>query len=958
MYRAAQAASHPGGPSLFTDLVHQLAEILRSATVFIAVFSDESRQEMHTLAALLDGIPLENVNYPLAGSPCALVVGRGFRYMARGVATEFPQGAMFGAKGMDSYAAYPLNDSNGTPIGLLAAMDRKPIADAALAEALLKIFAGRIVAEIERSRADEALRVAALAVSSGHGESVFSELVRYLAILLHVDVAFIARHEAGEQLNMRMMAMVCNGQPVPHGRYALDTSPCARVLGQGFRAFPTGLRELFPDDQNAAVLGMDSFAGFPLVDRQGHPLGTVGVASRQPLANLERVESMLQIFAVRAGAELEQLHAHEALRRSEASYRAIFESAEDAIFVHDWDTGEVLDVNPKACEAYGYSRDELKRIALNEICVDMALLTRGQGRERIQLAKLGRCPPFEWQRRNKDGSLHWDEVRLKPAQIDGKPHILAFTREITEYKAALAAVQAREEQYRAVFEGSADALAIWSRDLRIVEVNRAFTRTYGFEREDVIGTVLDQRIEPAGRAQRERLIRAALEGQEGLMEAEGMRKDGNLFDVELRYLPIAYAGEAHVLAVARDLSARRAAESERALLEAQLRQAQKMEAIGQLTGGIAHDFNNILTSIMGYLVLGQERAQTLADATLVRQLGSAQQASQRARDLVAQMLAFARRQQGERRRVALAHVVQQSLQLLRSVLPTSVTVDAASSVDEGGLHVDADPVQLEQVLFNLCINARDAIEGHGWIRVRLQPADGGWHCASCRKHVGHGPWVALSVADSGSGVAPAAMERLFEPFFTTKEVGRGSGMGLAIVHGIVHEHGGHIDVQTRAGVGTEFRVLLPLAGPAMVEPPPGRAPLGVAAPLPRLSGRVMVVEDDPMVGDFMAELLSGWGLEVLLLRDPLAAAAWLEDSANTLDLMITDQTMPGLTGLELSQRASAARPGLPVLLYTGNAEVADAAETRARGVRAVLRKPLEPDTLRALVQRWVDMPAG
>jgi CheY-like chemotaxis protein len=262
------------------------------------------------------------------------------------------------------------------------------------------------------------------------------------------------------------------------------------------------------------------------------------------------------------------------------------------------------------------------------------------------------------------------------------------------------------------------------------------------------------------------------------------------------------------------------------------------------------------------------------------------------------------------------------------------------------------------VLLNLCINARDAIEGHGWIRVRLQPADGGWHCASCRKHVGRGPWVGLSVADSGSGVAPAAMERLFEPFFTTKEVGRGSGMGLAIVHGIVHEHGGHIDVQTSAGAGTEFRVLLPLAGPAMAEPPPGRALLGVAAPLPRLSGRVMVVEDDPMVGGFMAELLSGWGLEVVLLRDPLAAAAWLEDGANALDVLITDQTMPGLTGLELSQRASAARPGLPVLLYTGNAEVANAAETRARGVRAVLRKPLEADTLRALLQRWVAMPVG
>jgi hypothetical protein len=304
-------------------------------------------------------------------------------------------------------------------------------------------------------------------------------------------------------------------------------------------------------------------------------------------------------------------------------------------------------------------------------------------------------------------------------------------------------------------------------------------------------------------------------------------------------------------------------------------------------------------------VLGQERAQVMNDATLVRQLGSAQAAAQRARDLIAQMLAFARRQGSERRRVALVPVVQESLHLLRSVLPASITLDAALSGDDHNLHVDADPVQLEQVLFNLCINARDAIEGHGWIRVRLQHADGGWHCASCRRRVDRGHWVALSVADSGSGVGPETMERLFEPFFSTKEVGRGSGMGLAIVHGIVHDHGGHIDVQTRAGVGTEFRVLLPLVDLSTTIAPSVPAGVGPTTSLPHLSGRVMVVEDDPMVGDFMAELIGGWGLEVLLLRDPLAAAAWLEDSANMLDLLITDQTMPGLTGLELSQRACA-----------------------------------------------------
>ena len=165
MYRAAQAVAGAGGAGTMPALVHELAQILHAATVFVAVFTDDSRSTLRTLAAVLDGKLLHNFDYPLQGSPCAQVVGRDFRFVARGVAAEFTPGTMFAAKGMDSYAAFPLNDSDGTPLGLLVAMDRKPIADATLAEALLKIFAGRIVAEIERSRADEALRAAALAVS-------------------------------------------------------------------------------------------------------------------------------------------------------------------------------------------------------------------------------------------------------------------------------------------------------------------------------------------------------------------------------------------------------------------------------------------------------------------------------------------------------------------------------------------------------------------------------------------------------------------------------------------------------------------------------------------------------------------------------------------------------------------------------------------------------------------------
>jgi PAS domain S-box-containing protein len=1195
MFRAAQAVARSGGPQLFAELVRELADTLRVATVFIAVFSDETHRQMRTLAVVLDGRVLRNFDYPLEGSPCAHVVGRAFRHVVRGVASEFPPGSLFGAKGMDSYAAFPLFDSAGTALGLLVAMDRQPIADAALAEALLKIFAGRMVAEIERSHVDEAFRSAALAVSGTRGDSVFAELVRLLAAILRVEVAFISRLETHEPQVLRMLAMQCDQQMLQDMRYPVQGTPCEAVLGQRFRVYPDRLQQLFPDDTDAGFEGIVSYAGYPLLGQDGAALGTVAVASRSPLVHVERIESVLQIFAVRAAAEIERMRATEALRKSEASYRAIFEAAEDAIFIHDWDSGAVVDVNPKACSNYGYTAQELKRLSVADVSSNEPPYDARHALQHLQQAKLGRCPPFEWRRRSKDGSLHWDEVRLKPVQIDGRRHILAFTREITEHKAALAALRSSEEQYRAAFDGSSDAMVLWNREVRIVDVNRAFVGLYGYVRDEVLGQGFGSRIPEEAIAARVAMIRQALAGREGVLETQGVRKDGRVFDIELRYLPIRYGGESHVLAVgrditerkrseqalrdseaqyraifnasadalvlrdagfrivdvnatyermsglphaevlgldriianpaevaptiralhtralagdavemeapflhrdgtrydielrgvpihhrgqphvlyigrditerkraeaalrdseeqyraifnasadglvlrdqhyravdvnpaylamsgytreevllakrvltqmdpaiqqrhleqhgrilhgervrfevvgtrkdgsqfavevsampltyrgaphvlyaARDISERRAAEAQRTELELQLRQAQKMEAIGQLTGGIAHDFNNILTSVIGYLVLGQERAAALGDERLQRQLDKAHLAAQRARELIAQMLAFARRQRGERRVLPLAPLVRQTLQLLRSTLPTSVAVNALLPDDDAGARVEADAVQLEQVLFNLCINARDAIGAAGLIKVRLRESRIAFTCASCRAQLPTAKWVELSVADNGSGISAGTLERMFEPFFSTKEVGRGSGMGLAMVHGIVHDHGGHVVVETAPQAGSVFRVLLPPAQgrmPAEAEPPAQAAAGGP------LAGRVMVVDDETMVGDFMAELLEGWGLQVVLQRDPLQALAWLQQPGEALDLLITDQTMPQLSGLQLAEQAAGLRPGLPVLLYTGNAEGIDAERAKPHGVCGVLRKPVDAEALHALMQR-------
>jgi len=1174
-----------------------------------------------------------------------------------------------------------------------------------------------------------ALRRLALAATRPAGPETYQELMVEVARALQVTLAMVSVFADAQRRTMRTLAIVLNGEPVPDSvEYPLEQSPCVEVVGKGYCFMPGGVLQRYGVDRMVADLGLDAYAAFPMNDSRGQPLGLVAAMDRQTIAggDAEHAEAVLKIAALRLGAELERSAADAALRRSEASYRAIFEAAEDCIFVHDWDSGRFIDVNPKACSTYGYTRDELLRLTVGDVSSGVPPYTAQDARRWMALAREGRCPPFEWQRRNQDGSLHWDEVRLKPVTIDGRPHVLAVTRDITERKAAEEHLRDEQQRYRAIFDGSADPIVLWNRRLEVVDVNAAFERTTGYPREHVVGRHWSARADAADLRKLLPLIEGALAGREGRAVERVMRADGSLFDIELRYLPMTFAGEPHalgigrdisqalaaeqalrdseeqhrtifnaavdgmlvtdadntvvdvneaclgmhgfargellgrclldvlpaplreqcrrllpqvmagtpchfeaqtwrrdgslldveihgvpvvyggqtralvimrditqrkqsetalrdsesqyraifnasadalilwnsryervdvnvayermygwsredaigrgydlpnftpeyaaprrelvrralagetcsavlealrkdgstiltevqaipfvhrgeqhvlaiardlterraaeaqlraseeqyraifnasadalmlwdgslrrvdvnpahqrifgytrdevvgrafeglgwpeemvaqrlamvrralagepsrvelparrkdgseivtelrtipfqhrgephVLQIARDVTAQRAAEAERAALETQLRQAQKMEAIGQLTGGIAHDFNNILTSVIGYLVLAQERAERMADATMVRQLGSAQAAAQRARDLIAQMLAFARRQRGDRRVIALPPLVHQALQLLRATLPASIVLDDTTQ-DAGATlpPVRADAVQLEQVLFNLCINARDAMPRGGRITVRLVEQRGSAaRCTSCGGDAGAGRWLRLSVSDTGTGIPPAVVSRMFEPFFTTKEVGRGSGMGLAMVHGIVHEHEGHIVVDSVPGSGSHFHVLLP-AAEGEIDAPVVTAP--VVARGRRFRGRVMVVEDEPMVAGFMRELLEGWGLEVVTPPDALSALRWFDDPAQQVDLLITDLTMPQLNGLDLAHHVSVLRPQLPVLLYSGDADAVDADALRRAGVAAVLGKPVDPQPLAALLARWLPLP--
>jgi len=792
-----------------------------------------------------------------------------------------------------------------------------------------------------RKRAEEALRTAATAVSTDGGDAIFRDLTVAIARILDVDVAFISVFVDDRRTRMRTLAAMLDGKLLRNFEYDLAGTPCAQVVGRAFRMVEHGVRTEFPPNTLFGAKGMDSYAAYPLNDSAGRPIGLVATMSRAAMRDDGLAEALLRIFAARAAAEIERVRTDRALRSSEEQYRAIFNASTDALVLWDADYRRV-DVNAAYERLYGWTRDEVIGRAYEHPAYPSEY-----ARQRLDLVRralAGEACHAELEAIRKNGERIPTEFRAIPFEHLGRPHVLTIARDITERKAAEHALRASEEQYRAIFNTAVDGLALCDPAGRIVDINQAFVRMTGLGRSDLVGsdcaTIVADETADACRLQFER----ALNGEPCRAEVRMKRAGVGEFDVEVRAVAMHYRDRPHVLVTARDLFAEREAERARQTLEAQLRQSQKMEAIGHLTGGIAHDFNNLLTTILGYVTLA---AETVQDPKSRRYLGEARTASERARDLIAQMLTFSRGRRGDARPIALDRVAGEVIRLLRSSFPSTVAI--VTGAEPLLPAVVADPVQVEQVVLNLCINARDAIASRGEIRVHTGRARvEGVSCASCRAPVS-GDFVELAVEDTGPGISAAVQECMFDPFFTTKDAGQGTGMGLSTVHGIVHEHGGHIVYETGRDGGARFRILLPARTDAKADARPTHR---VEEMFPRaaLAGRVMVVDDEPAVAGFVGDLLSEWGMSPRVFHDPRAALAALRADPAAVDLVLSDQTMPGMTGLDLA-RACRDVPGAPrVVLYTGYSEKVSRGALDASGVVALVRKPIDPPALFATLR--------
>ena len=642
-----------------------------------------------------------------------------------------------------------------------------------------------------------------------------------------------------------------------------------------------------------------------------------------------------------------------ASRESEQRFRQIAESIDEVFWITSPDKNQMIYVSPayekiwgRPCdELYGNPRNWLAAIHVEDRdrVIHAALTKQGDGTYDVEYRILRPDGGERWIRdrafplRDESGEIHRivglaeditdrkiveSEIRALSEQLEGR--VVERTVQLRDANEALRKADSRQ---RALLNAIPDVVFRIHRDGTFLDFSAPHGDTF-LSPDRIIGANLMTAAIPADvRSALKSAIDRAIDAGTVVPLEYALPSGGGLRQFEAR---IVRSGADEVVATIRDITERKNAETHRQRLEQQLRQSQKMEAIGTLAGGIAHDFNNILTAILGHAEL--MRGQVAGQPALQERVLEISKAGARAKDLVAQILTFSRRREQTHIPISLGPPIEEALKLLRAAIPASIEIDA--EVDPALPPVSADATQIHQVVMNLCGNASAAMAGRpGRLRVRcteteLDPAAAG------DLGVRPGKFVRLTVEDTGCGMPPEVLDRIFDPFFTTKGPGEGTGLGLSVVHGIVKAHDGAIHVESRVGEGTSFRIYFPALSEGAIARPRART-----EPHEGQGQHVLCVDDEPALVELLREQMVSLGYRVSAHVSPISALSEFLAHPLDYDVLLTDLTMPGMSGVDLAERILKVRPDLPVLIATGYGNVMTEERARELGVRPLLYKP-------------------
>ncbi|EEF60910.1 PAS domain S-box protein [Pedosphaera parvula] len=756
--------------------------------------------------------------------------------------------------------------------------------------------------------------------------------------LIGWDGCFLDSYSSEQDVINSVLAMdLMNGlrtEVAPSGDGGEPTATMRRVLAEGAQLI---LRENPQSQPNSTMRFGD-------VNRPAASLMFVPIRSSLKVAGFLSIQSYklhaysredlrtLQSLADYCGAALERIQSEEALHASERKYLLLFDRNPSPLIVYDIETLRVLAANEAAIHHYGYSREEFLAMTLKDYRPpeDVPFLVKKMQTMGDGLQLLG---PFRHLK--KDGSIILVDINSHSLTFEGRKARLVMMTDITERKRA----EDNLVRLATAVEQSTDIIIHLDLDGLIEYVNPAFERITGYGREAMVGRHINS-LPQDGEAHFEfaHLVgRIAVSGSwSGRFVSR--KKDGQKFEADVSIYPIRDEGGkiTSYIAVERDVTRETA-------LEEQVRLAQKMEAIGLLAGGVAHDFNNLLQVIMGYTML----ARSASEHELGHHLEQVQKAAERATQLTRQLLAFGRRQAMQKTDTDINQLVADHLKMLRRLIGENIEIHFLA-----GKHLEnifADKGQLEQVLLNLCVNARDAMPNGG--QLTLETQNFVIDHSFCEDH----PWaragnfILLTVTDNGMGMDRETLSRIFEPFFTTKPKGRGTGLGLSVVYGIIRQHEGLIHVYSEPGLGTTFKIYIPMAQRVseMVEQNLHTVPPGGTE-------TILLAEDEPMVRQLAVKTLERVGYRVIAASNGEETCDLFALHAKDVDLLLLDVVMPKLGGKEAYSRINETHPGVPVLFcsgYSGNS--LEAGYFQVEGLE-LLQKPYSSNDLLLKVRELLE----
>ncbi|MEW6258582.1 MAG: PAS domain S-box protein [Thermodesulfobacteriota bacterium] len=631
----------------------------------------------------------------------------------------------------------------------------------------------------------------------------------------------------------------------------------------------------------------------------------------------------------------EEYRLQQELIQSEENYRRIFEDHAAVKLIIDPKDGRIVKANQAAAAFYGWSIDELTRMRIQDI--DSMAAQEAQG-ELLKASKAHRIH-FECQHRLADGSIREVAVYNSRIRMKEGDMLHAIVHDITDRKRLEEERKADQERIRAILNAAADPIVVYDVEGCPVFINPAFSRVFGWTIEELSGRripyVPEDQEEPTSQKLREMIET----GVEVRMETRRFAKDGKELHVLVSAAPMRTAqGKVNgFVACLTDITRIKHMEKE-------IREAQKMEAIGALAAGIAHDFNNILFPISGLAQISLWDAPKGSD--LQKNLERIYDATRRASDLVQQILTFSRKTDIQRSPVTLQTIVKEVFKLTRASIPTHIemTLDLPPQT----IRILGDATQMHQVLMNLITNAFHAVESEGGsIHLSLGEVTIESDLSVTGGRIPPGQYAKLTVSDTGHGIDRAIIDNIFEPYFTTKPQGKGTGLGLAVVRGIVTELGGWIDCTSQVGSGTTMSIFLPLlekreeavvAGAPLIEVPTG-------------SDRILLVDDEKSIAEMERRMLERLGYTVSSFTSSEEALRRFEENPQDFDVVLTDLSMPKPTGIQLAQRMLAIRPDIPIILCTGYSDMIDANEIKDYGIRAVAPKPLAVEVLAVMIRQ-------